>query len=70
LRLRLSLFLIPTRLPEAKFVPRKAYRECLNRNFAFRLINERNAASPDTIAEEALLACRAEEGRWLHSRKS
>jgi hypothetical protein len=25
------------------------------------LIHERNVASPDTIAEEALLACRAEE---------
>jgi hypothetical protein len=46
---------------EAEFAPRKRYRECLNRNFAFRLIQERNVASPDTIAEEALLACRAEE---------
>jgi hypothetical protein len=39
----------------------KAYRECLNRNFAFLLIRERRGASPDTIAEKALLACRAEE---------
>jgi hypothetical protein len=46
---------------EAEFAPRKTYRECLNRNFALRLIHERNVASPDTIAEEALLACRAEE---------
>jgi hypothetical protein len=46
---------------EAEFAPRKSYRECLNRNFAFRLIHERNVASPDTIAEEALLACRPEE---------
>jgi hypothetical protein len=46
---------------EAEFAPRKVYRECLNRNFALRLIHERNVASPDTIAEEALLACRAEE---------
>jgi hypothetical protein len=46
---------------EGEFAPRKAYRECLNRNFALRLIRERNVASPDTIAEEALLACRTEE---------
>jgi hypothetical protein len=47
--------------PPAEFAPRKAYRECLNRNFALRLIRERNASSPNTIAEEALLACRTEE---------
>jgi hypothetical protein len=47
---------------EAEFAPRKAYRECLNRKFAFRLIHERTADSPDAIADEALLACRAEEG--------
>jgi hypothetical protein len=46
---------------EGEFAPRKAYRECLNRNFALRLIHEHNVASPDTIAEEALLACRVEE---------
>jgi hypothetical protein len=48
-------------MPAAEFAPRKAYRECLNRNFALRLIRERNVASPDAIAEEALLACRTEE---------
>jgi hypothetical protein len=46
---------------EIEFAPRKAYRECLNRNFAFLLIRERRGAPPDTIAEKALLACRAEE---------
>src|ERR1700722_5909348 len=46
---------------ETEFAPRKAYRECLNRNFAFLLIRERRGASPDTIAEKALLACRAGE---------
>jgi hypothetical protein len=46
---------------EGEFAPRKAYRECLNRNFALRLLRERNAASPDTIAEEALFDCRTEE---------
>jgi hypothetical protein len=46
---------------EIEFAPRKAYRECLNRNFALRLIRERMSASPDMIAEGALLACRAEE---------
>jgi hypothetical protein len=46
---------------EAEFAPRKTYRECLNRNFALRLIPERNVASPEAIAEGALLACRAEE---------
>jgi hypothetical protein len=46
---------------EAEFAPRKAYRECLNRNFAFLLIRERKDASPDAIAGEALLACRTEE---------
>jgi hypothetical protein len=40
------------------FAPRKAYRECLNRNFAFLLIHERVARSP---AEDALLACRTEK---------
>ena len=47
--------------PPAEFAPRHAYRECLNRNFALRLIHERNVATPDAIAEGALLACRAEE---------
>jgi hypothetical protein len=47
---------------EAEFAPRKAYRECLNRNFALRLIRDRNVASPETIAEGAMLDCRAEEG--------
>jgi hypothetical protein len=46
---------------QVEFPARKAYRECLNRNFALRLIRERNVASPETIAEGALLACRAEE---------
>jgi hypothetical protein len=46
---------------EAEFAPRKAYRECLNRYFAFLLIRERSGRSPETIAEDALLACRAEE---------
>jgi hypothetical protein len=45
----------------AEFAPRKAYRECLNRNFAAVLPRERSGRSPDTIAEGALLACRAEE---------
>jgi hypothetical protein len=45
----------------AEFTPRKAYRECLNRSFAFLLIRERRDASPDTIAEKALIACREEE---------
>jgi hypothetical protein len=43
--------------PPAEFAPRKAYRECLNRNFALGLTRERNVA----LAETALLACRAEE---------
>jgi hypothetical protein len=46
---------------EVEFAPRKAYRECLNRTFAFLLIHGRSGRSPDTIAEDALLACRAEE---------
>jgi hypothetical protein len=46
---------------DGESAPRKGYRECLNRNFALRLIRERNVASPDAIAEEALLACRTEE---------
>ena len=46
---------------EAEFAPRKAYRECLNRTFAFLLIRGRSDRSPDTIAEDALSACRAEE---------
>jgi hypothetical protein len=46
---------------DAEFAPRKAYRECLNSNFAFRLIHERDVASADTIVEEALFACRQEE---------
>jgi hypothetical protein len=48
---------------EEEFAPRKAYRECLNRNFALRLIRDRNVASPETIAEGAMLDCRAEEGK-------
>jgi hypothetical protein len=46
---------------EAEFAPRKAYRECLNRTFAFLLIRGRGGRSPDAIAEDALLACRSEE---------
>jgi hypothetical protein len=46
---------------QAEFGPRKAYRECLNRNFAFLLIRGRGGRSPDTIAEDALSACRTEE---------
>jgi hypothetical protein len=46
---------------EAEFAPRKAYRECVNRNFAFLLIRGRGGRSPDTIAEDALSTCRAEE---------
>jgi hypothetical protein len=46
---------------EAEFAPRKAYRECLNRNFALRSIRGRSVASSEAIAEEALLACRQEE---------
>jgi hypothetical protein len=46
---------------EAEFVPRKAYRECLNRKFALKLTRFRRAASPEEIADLALLACRAEE---------
>jgi hypothetical protein len=46
---------------ETEFAPRKAYRECLNRSFAFLLIRGRGGRSPDTIAEGALSACRAEE---------
>jgi hypothetical protein len=46
---------------EAEFAPRKAYRECLNRSFAFLLIRGRGGRTPDTIAEDALSACRAEE---------
>jgi hypothetical protein len=46
---------------EVEFAPRKAYRECLNRNFAAVAPRERSGRSPDTIAEGALLACRAEE---------
>jgi hypothetical protein len=46
---------------EAEFAPRKAYRECLDRTFAFLLIRERGGRSPDTIADGALSACRAEE---------
>jgi hypothetical protein len=46
---------------EAEFAPRKAYRECLNRSFAFLLIRGRSGRSLDTIAEDALSACHAEE---------
>jgi hypothetical protein len=52
---------VPTKR-EAEFAPRKAYRECLNRSFALRLIRDRNVTSPETIAEGAMLDCRAEEG--------
>jgi hypothetical protein len=45
----------------AEFAPRKAYRECLNRNFALRLTRKRTSSTPDTIAEEALLDCRGQE---------
>jgi hypothetical protein len=48
--------------PVSEFAPRKTYRECLNRNFALRQIRERNVATPDVMAEEAVRACRAEEG--------
>jgi hypothetical protein len=51
----------PSATPVPEFAPRKAYRECLNRNFAIRLTRERKTASPDAIAAEALLACRTEE---------
>jgi hypothetical protein len=46
---------------EAEFAPRKAYRECLNRTFAFLLMRGRSGRSTDSIAEDALPACRAEE---------
>ena len=46
---------------EAEFAPRKAYRECLNRSFAFLLIRGRGGRSPDIIADDALSACHAEE---------
>jgi hypothetical protein len=52
----------PPAKPVSEFAPRKTYRECLNRNFALRLIRERNVATPDVMAEEAVRACRAEEG--------
>jgi hypothetical protein len=45
---------------EPEFVPRKAYRECLNRNFVARF-REGNVPAPEAIAEETLLACRREE---------
>jgi hypothetical protein len=37
--------------------PPKAYRECLNRSFAFLLIRGRDGRSPDAIAKDALSAC-------------
>jgi hypothetical protein len=46
---------------ETEFAPRKAYRECLNRSVAFLLIRGRGGRSPDSIAEDALSACRTEE---------
>jgi hypothetical protein len=46
---------------EPEFAPRKAYRECLNRTFAFLLIRGREGRSPDTVADDAFSACRAEE---------
>jgi hypothetical protein len=49
----------PPAKPPAEFAPRKAYRECLNRNFA-RLIRDRNV-DPEAIAEKVLSTCRAEE---------
>jgi hypothetical protein len=46
---------------ETEFAPRKAYRECLNRNFALLLTRGRSGRSPETIADDALSACRGEE---------
>jgi hypothetical protein len=46
---------------QPEFAPRKAYRECLNRTFAFLLIRGRDGRSPDTVADDAFSACRAEE---------
>jgi hypothetical protein len=46
---------------EPEFAPRKAYRECLNRSFAFLLIRGRGGRSPDAIAEDALSACPEEK---------
>jgi hypothetical protein len=51
----------PPAKPVPEFAPRKAYRECLNRNFALRLTRERDVATPDAIAGEAVVACRTEE---------
>jgi hypothetical protein len=51
----------PSAKQATEFAPRKAYRECLNRNFALRSIRGRSVASSEAIAEEALLACRQEE---------
>jgi hypothetical protein len=39
---------------ELEFAPRKAYRECLNRSFAFLLI--RGAVGPGKIAETIVLS--------------
>jgi hypothetical protein len=50
----------PAKQP-AEFAPREAYRKCLNRKFALQLTRLRRAASPEEIADMALLACRAEE---------
>jgi hypothetical protein len=50
----------PAKQP-AEFAPRKVYRECLNRKFALKVTRFRRAASPEEIADLALLACRAEE---------
>jgi hypothetical protein len=52
---------VETANQEAEFAPRKAYRECLNRSFAFLLIRGRGGRSPDAISEDALSACRPEE---------
>jgi hypothetical protein len=48
---------VETAKQEAEFAPPKAYRECLNRSFAFLLIRGRDGRSPDAIAEDALSAC-------------
>ena len=50
----------PAKQP-AEFAPRKVYRECLNRKFALKVTRFRRAASPEEIADLALVACRAEE---------
>jgi hypothetical protein len=55
---------------EAEFAPRKAYRECLNRSFAFLLIRGRGGRfrtlSPRTLSRPAAWR----KGHWRRSRKS